>query len=286
MTEKEFEESLKQAGISGYEQPQIAKGKNGSSLGFAFALFANKDDAGKAVKSTGTNFGGRAARIEVALDEKAREENRRKHRTSLFVGNAPKTVVKEDLAKLFDGTEFTEIVVIPPKTADHKGFAFVRFSTPESAASALDKVKGSKLNEVELLVEFARPSRRFSGRRSATAGRPGKQPSTTGEQKPRQRKGAPRNTDRPKDEHVVFAGNLPFAATEKDLMEFFKEYHPERAEVITRPRGGSRGFGFVHFKEVEDAAKAIALDKKEMMKREIHCAISYKKEETQQSESK
>ncbi|KAI9009196.1 hypothetical protein DFJ74DRAFT_646093 [Hyaloraphidium curvatum] len=78
----------------------------------------------------------------------------------------------------------------------------------------------------------------------------------------------------------VFAGNLPFSATEDSLKAFFREAaEPKYANIIHR---GTRslGYGFVAFTSDADAEKAVQMmDKKEMEGRQINVELAKAKED-------
>lgn len=57
----------------------------------------------------------------------------------------------------------------------------------------------------------------------------------------------------------LYVGNLPYAANDANLQEWFAEFgNVESAKVITdRDSGRSKGFGFVEMSTNEEATKAI-----------------------------
>ncbi|MCL6562000.1 MAG: RNA-binding protein [Firmicutes bacterium] len=60
----------------------------------------------------------------------------------------------------------------------------------------------------------------------------------------------------------LYVGNLPWAATEADLLALFAAWHPARARAATdRETGRSRGFGFVDVPAAEAEAAVAALDR-------------------------
>ena len=70
----------------------------------------------------------------------------------------------------------------------------------------------------------------------------------------------------------IHVGNVPYAATEKDLETLFNEYGPVATATIIRDRydGRSKGFGFVEMENQEDGERAIeALDGQDMMGRPL-----------------
>lgn len=79
----------------------------------------------------------------------------------------------------------------------------------------------------------------------------------------------------------VIVRNLSFKATEEDVKRFYAPFGEIREiNLLKRPDGNLVGCGFVHFKHVEDASKAIFnTNKKEFLGRNINCdwAISKSK---------
>ena len=70
----------------------------------------------------------------------------------------------------------------------------------------------------------------------------------------------------------IYVGNVPYAATEKDLEELFSEYGPVATATIIRDRqdGRSKGFGFVEMGNQEDGERAIeTLNGQKMMGRPL-----------------
>jgi len=57
----------------------------------------------------------------------------------------------------------------------------------------------------------------------------------------------------------IYVGNLPFRATEAELMDLFAEHgEVERANIIVdRQTGRSRGYGFVEMKNRDEGLAAI-----------------------------
>jgi RNA recognition motif-containing protein len=55
---------------------------------------------------------------------------------------------------------------------------------------------------------------------------------------------------------TLHVGNLPFAATDADLMTVFEGLAPKSAHIVMN-NGRSRGYGFVDFVNNEDATKAL-----------------------------
>jgi len=75
-----------------------------------------------------------------------------------------------------------------------------------------------------------------------------------------------------------FVGNLPFTIKEDEIAEFFAESGKVLKVIIIKRYGRSLGFGFVSFETLEEAEKAVLLDKKELDGRAINIEIARKKQ--------
>jgi len=59
----------------------------------------------------------------------------------------------------------------------------------------------------------------------------------------------------------LYVGNLPWAATEADLLELFSDYGEvvDAYVIQDRATGRSRGFGFVEFNNVDSVQEVVVL---------------------------
>jgi len=73
------------------------------------------------------------------------------------------------------------------------------------------------------------------------------------------------------DETKLYVGNIDYAASEEELASHFSKFgHIEMVNIpLDRYTGRARGFGFVTFKKVTDAIKAMDLDGSEFKGRQI-----------------
>jgi len=73
------------------------------------------------------------------------------------------------------------------------------------------------------------------------------------------------------DETKLYVGNIDYAASEEELASHFAKFgHIEMVNIpLDRYTGRARGFGFVTFKKVTDAIKAMDLDGSEFKGRQI-----------------
>lgn len=82
----------------------------------------------------------------------------------------------------------------------------------------------------------------------------------------------------------LFVGSLPWALRGKELRELFEAFGEitEATVILDRDTGRSKGFGFVTFETVEDAAKAQEeLNGKEVEGRAITVSFAQEKERTE-----
>ena len=64
----------------------------------------------------------------------------------------------------------------------------------------------------------------------------------------------------------IYVGNLPFSATETEVMELFEEFGPVNSisMIADRNTGRFRGFGFVEMDDAEASSAIISLNGKDM----------------------
>lgn len=80
-----------------------------------------------------------------------------------------------------------------------------------------------------------------------------------------------RQADEEIDETKLYIGNIDYAASASDLEAYFSKFGPiETVNIpVDRYTGKARGFGFITFKRVSDAIKAMDLDGSEFKGRQI-----------------
>ena len=109
-----------------------------------------------------------------------------------------------------------------------KGHGFVQFEQEESALNAIEKVNGMLINDKQV---FVGPFLRKQERDLATAG---------------------------SKFNNVYVKNIADSTTDDEFRKCFEAFGPIGSAVIMRDGDGkSKGFGFVNFDNVDDAAKAV-----------------------------
>lgn len=136
-----------------------------------------------------------------------------------------------------------------------KGFGFVTMSSEQEADSAFNTLQGSELQERQIKIEKATPQvpRDETSSAPARRGRGGRRGSRGG-----RRRANSATRDGPASKTVIYIGNLPYAATDEDLMAVFEEFGVVKAHVVRRADGRSKGFGFVTVESEEKQAAALA----------------------------
>ena len=85
---------------------------------------------------------------------------------NIYVGNISNNVSEENLKESFD--EFGEVtsvkVIIDNYTGNSKGFGFVEMPNKTEAQAAIDNLNGTELFGKKLVVNEARPKKKFDNR--------------------------------------------------------------------------------------------------------------------------
>lgn len=149
--------------------------------------------------------------------------------SQVYVSGIPYKVKPEDLKKFF--SVCGKVLDIKyPKMEDGsrpKGYAFIRFSTDDEAAEAVD-LNGAKLEGRTLNIKY--------GTKGAL-------------------------TKKPKDGKIVFLSNLNFQTTEKDIREKFSDCGDiVDIRIPTNKKGFKHGICYVEFLDTSSVDKAIKLD--------------------------
>jgi len=197
------------------------------SLGYAYVNFHNVVDAERALDTLNyTAIKGKACRIMW----KHRDPSMRKSgQGNIFIKNLDKSVDTRTLHDTF--SQFGNILsckVSMDDQANSRGFGFVQFETAEEANEAIAKVNGMLLEDKRLYVGpfLARNER----------------DNVTGERK---------FTN-------VYVKNIPDDVTDEKFREAFAKFGEVTSAVVMRKAdGASKGFGFVNFKESDQAKAAV-----------------------------
>lgn len=157
----------------------------------------------------------------------------------LYVGNIPRTVSNDELAKIVQehGAVEKAEVMYDKYSKRSRRFAFVTMKTVEDANAAAEKLNGTQIGGREIKVNIT------------------EKPLTTGGLPVQAEESA--FVDSP---HKVYVGNLAKNVTSDSLKNFFSEKANALSAKVSRVPGTSKssGFGFVTFSSDEDVEAAIS----------------------------
>lgn len=166
------------------------------------------------------------------------------------------------------------------------GYGFVLFDTVDDVDKAKSQLDKAELEGRQINVEAAKtnqsiwsPSHRRRNRRRRSSARTtnsteksthdddGDQQQQQGQHpKPRRRRRARRQSSRPHDDTrrksepsktMVFVANIPYATSDEELQELFKDYEVASAQVARARSGRSKGYAFVDLASQDEQQRAL-----------------------------
>ncbi|MCD7455490.1 hypothetical protein HAX54_028332 [Datura stramonium] len=245
---------------------KVAVDHNGQSKGYGFVQFDQDEAAQKAInRLNGMLINDKQVYVGYFIRGQERSRaNASDKFTNVYVKNLPETTSDEDLKKLFEkyGT-ITSALVMTDANGKSRCFGFVNFETSDAAASAVEKLNGSYLNEKVLYVGKAqKKSEREADLRAKF------------EQERASRfeklKGA-----------NLYLKNLDDSVNDENLKELFAEYGTiTSCKVMRDAKGVSKGSGFVAFSTPEEATRALnEMNGKLIGKKPLFVAVAQHKDE-------
>ncbi|KAJ2359341.1 Nucleolar protein 13 [Coemansia erecta] len=191
------------------------------------------------------------SKTEDPLAEKPKKKAARSD-FSIWIGNLPYSITKEDLIEFFKPCNGTITRVnLPKKNGKTKGFAYVDFDTEAPMNMALaysEQTLGGRAVLIKNASDFNKtgmPSRAAAG------------PAHTGEdEKPNAKSKWTKNPPSPS----LFLGNLSFDVKRADLKAIFRPFGElvgVRVATFEDNPQKCKGFAYIDFKYTDDAAKAI-----------------------------
>ncbi|KAG2666310.1 hypothetical protein I3843_15G049900 [Carya illinoinensis] len=220
------------------------------SLGYGYVNYSNPQDAARAINLLNfTPLNNKPIRIMYSH----RDPSIRKSGTAnIFIKNLDKAIDHKALQDTF--SVFGNILsskIATDANGQSKGYGFVQFENEESAQDAIDKLNGMLLNDKQVFVaHFLRRQERESSLSKTKF-------------------------------NNVYVKNLSEATTDEDFKKIFGEYGKITSAVVMRDADGkSKGFGFVNYENVDDAATAVeALNGKVVDDKEWYVGKAQKKSE-------
>jgi len=216
----------------------------------------------------------------------------------VYAGNLPFDLSDEELLELFK--PYGSVIKAEIRRRGNGfsfGFGFVEFENEEDAKKAIDEVNSTVVKERTIVVATARPPttrrrggmRGGRGRRGGFRGGRGRRGGFRGGRRGlrggmRGRRRVSDHEERPKSTTTLLVKNIPFSFTNEDLLEFFNEYSPVSANVISTRYGRPLGFGFVEFSGEVDQKRALeGTHGKEAQSRRLVVLIATEKRTTEQN---
>lgn len=139
--------------------------QDGKSRGFGFIEFSTDEAAEQAIrKLNGKIFDGHKLEISISRADKSKEQKKKKKNVDqleasakVVVRNIDFAATKEEVRELVEQYGEVHAVRMPQKmSGDHKGYAFVEFTSVDEAKNAFEALGSSHLYGRRLVLEYAR----------------------------------------------------------------------------------------------------------------------------------
>jgi len=261
--------------IDWLHMPRDAQGR---SRGIAFASFWDKESLQKALELDGTEFEGRALKVNMSTDKPPKgadktakgaapasdgavkrkaEASKPANELEVFVGSIPFSCTEEVLRKDFSECgKIEKMSLLTGSDGQFKGVAFITYAAVEGVEKALE-FNGTKYGKCTLAVR--RSSEKPEKREAATA--------TAGAAKAKKKKAKKTGQKRqsaaeppPKEYEVIIKG-LPFSTKEATLKEKLADCGDiESVRLPVNKRGRALGFAFVAFQAKKGLKRALKLN--------------------------
>jgi len=244
---------------------KIELDETNESKGYGYIQFATQEAADKSIdKVNGKMLNGKKVYVGSFVPRKERiAEAQSKKYTNVFIKNLDEKVDDEHLKNMF--TPFGTIksaIIMRDDQGKSKGFGFVNFENPEEAEDAVTKLNDTEIDGKTVFVGRAqKKSERESELRS--------------------------KFEQMKMEHMtkyqgvnLYIKNLDDDIDDTKLRGIFDQFGTiTSAKVMSDPKGGSKGFGFVCFSTPEEATKAVTeMNGKIVGSKPLYVALAQRKE--------
>jgi len=246
---------------------KVATDDNGASKGYGFVHYETQEAATMAVtRVNGMLMNGKKVFVGFFVSRKERQaaDGGDEVFTNVFTKNVPVDWDDEQLKEFFAqcGTIKSAVVM---KSVDGKprGFGFVNYAEHTEAESAIEELHNREVNGKPIHVGRA--------------------------QKKRERERELREKyEKLKQERAskftgvnLYVKNLADDVGDDKLREAFAKFgNISSAKVMVDDKGSSRGFGFVHFGETDEATKAVAeMNGQILGNKPLYVALAQRKEE-------
>ncbi|KAL2455984.1 Polyadenylate-binding protein 5 [Forsythia ovata] len=245
---------------------KVAVDNNGCSKGYGFVQFDQEEAAQNAIRQlNGMLINDK--QVYVGTFVRRQERNGLDGSpifTNVYVKNLSETVMDEDLKKTFGKFgPITSAVVMKDTNGNSRCFGFVNYESPEAAASAVENLNGSLLDDKALFVGKAEKKVEREAKLRAKF-----------EHERISRYEKLKDTN-------LYLKNLDDGMNDEKLKELFSEFGTiTSCKVMLDQNGVSKGAGFVAFSTPEEAMKALnEMNGKMIGRKPLYAAVAQRKEE-------
>ncbi|XP_057732174.1 polyadenylate-binding protein 5-like [Arachis stenosperma] len=246
---------------------KVAIDSNGNSKGYGFVQFEKEEAAQNAIKQlNGMLINDKQVFVGLFVRRQERAQTNGSPKfTNVYVKNLSETQTDDNLKQLFSpyGT-ITSATVMKDMNGKSRCFGFVNFQSPDSAAAAVEKLNGTKINDDKVL---------YVGRAQRKAEREAELKAKFEQERlSRYEKLQGAN---------LYLKNLDDSINDERLKDLFSEFGTiTSCKVMLDPHGHSRGSGFVAFSTPEEASKALnEMNGKLVGRKPLYVAVAQRKDE-------
>ncbi|XP_058769931.1 polyadenylate-binding protein 5-like [Vicia villosa] len=248
---------------------KVVLDSSGQSKGHGFVQFDNEEDAKSAIKQlNGMLINDKQVYVGsfVRHHERVRTNGSLKF-TNVYVKNLSETMNDKELKYLFGpfGT-ITSAAIMKDTNGKSRGFGFVNFQSPDSAATAVEKLNGTTINDDDDKVLFVGRAQRKAEREHELKVK------FEQERISRYKKLQGAN---------LYLKNLDDGFSDEKLKDLFSDFGTiTSCKVMLDSHGHSKGSGFVAFSTPEEASKALnEMNGKLVGRKPLFVAVAQRKEE-------
>lgn len=244
---------------------KVATDEHGESKGYGFVHFETEEAANLAIeKVNGMLLNDIQVYVGKFIPKSARDRESGKTFNNVYVKNFDEEFNDETLKELF--AEYGPIKSSKIMTNDEgksMGFGFVSFENPKDAENAVTALNGKELkNKKNMFVGCA-------------------------QKKAERQKELKKKFEKIKSEKMketkgfnLYVKNLDDSVTDEDLRQKFSSCGQITSAKVMMEEGRSKGFGFVCFSNINEAAKAVTeLNNQLLFSKPLYVAIAQSKDE-------
>lgn len=244
---------------------KVAQDENGESKGYGFVHFETEEAANMAIeKVNGMLLNDKKVFVGKFIPRKERERETGKTFNNVYVKNFGEELDDEKLKEMF--SEYGPIKsckVMSNNDGKVLGFGFVSYENPKDAEVAVNALNNKELDSGKTL---------YVGCAQKKADR----------QKELKKKFEKLKTEKIKETRGfnLYVKNLDDTITDEDLRQKFSSCGQITSAKVMMEEGRSKGFGFVCFSNINEAAKAVTeLNNQLLGSKPLYVAIAQNKDE-------